>query len=61
MSSVVTTQVHVPLRLPLNVLVDISGMCSNARKKNIMFPVSEITSCHMQLDLASFNNCPQLR
>ena len=43
------------------VLVGINGLCSNATKKNIMFPISEMTSCHMQLDLTKFKDCSKLR
>ena len=50
-----------PLRLTSDVLVDVSGMCQNAAKKQIMFPVSEITSCHMELNIAKFDDCLQLR
>ena len=49
--------VYVQIRL----LVDVSGMCGSAKKKNIMFPISEMTGCHVELNVASFSDCSQLR
>ena len=42
-------------------LVDASGLCMNAGRKQLSFAVNEVSSCLLRLNYDSFGNCTTLR
>ena len=37
------------------------GTCKSSTKKDIMFPIGEITGCYLSLNLSEFGDCHKLR